>query len=68
MDKTIKVRYLGPKGTVVVTPEEARKILDSTYGGKLSGMAVNARTGETVNQITDDIDEIIVIEHMSGDQ
>lgn len=66
MTKMIRVRYVGPRGVCEVTLEEAQKILDNTYNDPAGGMVADARTGKMIWQIKDDIDEIIVIEHMLG--
>jgi hypothetical protein len=66
MSKMVKVRYIGPRGVCEVSLEEAREILEATYNHKLGGMVVDASTGKTIRQIKDDVEEIIVFEHISG--
>ncbi len=66
MSKMVKVRYIGPKGSREVTLEEARKILEATYDDPLGGMVVDSKTGQTIWQIDENVDEIMVIEHMLG--
>jgi hypothetical protein len=66
VEKTIKVRYIGSREVREVTLEEARKILESTYDDAMGGMVADAATGAMIARIDDNVNEILVIEHMLG--
>ena len=67
-ERTIKLFITGTQGTEVkeVTLEEARKVLKQTYADAVGGFVANHKTGEIISEITPDIDELIVIDHLIG--
>jgi hypothetical protein len=68
LERTIKMFITGTQGTEVkeVTLAEARKVLEHTYADPVGGFVANRKNGEIISEITPDIDEVIIIDHLIG--
>ncbi len=67
-DRKIKLYITSSWGTEVkeVSLEEAEKVVKSTYADPFGGFVVNRKNGEIISEITSDIDEVVIIEHLIG--
>jgi hypothetical protein len=66
MGDMVKVRVFGSDKVTEVTREEAQKMLENTFNSSMGGIVANAKTGEMILRIDDEIDEILIIEQMLG--
>ena len=68
MERRIKLYITGVDGTEVkvVSLEEAQKVLQQTYADAVGGFVANRKNGEIISQITPDIDELIIVDHVIG--
>ena len=66
MVNMVKVRVIGSSEVREVTFEQAKEIVEKTYNDPVGGLVADGRTGETIWQITPDVEEIVVIEQMIG--
>ena len=68
MARMIKVQVLGRNGLEIkeVSLEEAEMILKETYADSLGGLVVDKRTGEAIEEIGPDVEELLIISHIIG--
>jgi hypothetical protein len=46
--------------------EEAEKMLNETYADPIGGLVVNQETGQVIGEISPEIKELLIIDHMIG--
>ena len=68
LERKIKVHVWGRNGTEIreVSLEEAEKMLNETYTDPIGGLVVNQETGEVIGEISPEIKELLIIDHMIG--
>ncbi|HUT72245.1 MAG TPA: hypothetical protein VMW89_16365 [Desulfatiglandales bacterium] len=66
MTRKIKVRTIGSAEIREVTIQEAEKILEDTYNDPVGGLVADARTGEVIYKINQNVEKIIIMEQMLG--
>ena len=68
MARMIKVQVLGRNGLEIkeVSLEEAEMILKETYADSLGGLVVDKRTGEVIEEIGPDVEELLIISQIIG--
>lgn len=68
MARMIKVQVLGRNGLEIkeVSLEEAEMILKETYADSLGGLVVDKRTGDVIDEIGPDVEELLIISHIIG--
>jgi hypothetical protein len=68
LERRIKLYITGTEGTDVkeVSLEEAQKVVAQTYADAVGGFVANRKNGEIISQITPDIDELIIVDHVIG--
>ncbi|HEY77578.1 MAG TPA: hypothetical protein G4O09_00500 [Dehalococcoidia bacterium] len=68
LTRMIKVSILGRNGleTKEVHLEEAEKILKESYADPMGGLVYDRRTGEVIEEIGPNIEEIVIMDHMIG--
>jgi hypothetical protein len=66
--RKIKVHVWGTNGTEIkeVSLEEAEKMLKETYADPVGGLVVNKETGQVIAEISPEIKELLIIDHMIG--
>ncbi len=67
-DRKIKLYITGTQGTEVkeVSLEEAERVVKHTYADPVGGLVANRKNGEIISEITPDIDELVIIDHLIG--
>ena len=68
MVRMIKVHILGRNGREIkeVSPEEAETILKETYADSLGGLVVDRRTGKVIWEIGPNVEELFIVNQMTG--
>jgi hypothetical protein len=62
----IKVRTMGKSQTRLMDVIQAQRILEDIYNDPMGGLVIDARTQQAITQISQDTEEIIIIEQMLG--
>ncbi len=67
-ERKVKLFITGISGAEVkeVTLSEAEKVLKGVYADTVGGFVVNRKTGEIISEISPDIDELIIVDHLIG--
>ncbi len=68
MERKIRVHFSGRNDTAAIEVglEEAMKILTETYSDPVGGLVVNKETGEVIVEISPDVKELLIIDHIVG--